>query len=56
MASPLVQIRERNGYQGLVTSGVARGGGQGGHGPPKLLVNVFFSAMNFGKFPDLGEM
>ena len=44
-------------------SGVARGGGQGGHGPPKLLLNVFFLQLISGnlevtrkcpkKFPEL---
>ena len=53
MASPLVQIRERNGYQGLVTSGVARGG-QGGHGPPQTFGKCFFFCNEFRKISRSG--
>ena len=30
-------------------SGVARGGGQGGHGPPQTFGVCFFSGINFGQ-------
>ena len=43
----LSKLRQTFSFTGLPHSGVARGGGQGGHGPPQTFGKCFFSAMNF---------